>query len=892
MSKRMLSLWLVSCVFAGPAFGQSISFVDAQGQSVTAYREGERVNVRLVAPAANWPSNSIDEAYVIYSARDSGDQESLSLFETGPDTRVFEGSIRLGFGPVAPQNGVLQTARPAGATGPLDRISVTFQDPTGPVVTAEADVTGPVLSFFNAGGEEVTAAVLGFRLYVRAVDASANGSNAPDTDTVRLAAGGDEEFLTLHETEPYTGVFEGSIPLAGTGGASGDGTLQATPDATVEARLEDGSGGLFAAAQVPTTERLLSFRDADGALLSALMEGSSVRLHLLDANLTYPFPRYATAVSALTGDQEEVNLEADPANPGLFKGTLQLTRSSSSPYDGLLRAIAYTPSFPDTVTATACPYDCTSVSAPTARSVTRLVDAGGADVAACAVGSPVRVRVFSPAGFSEAYVRLESLTTGDTLDALFLFDANGIAEGEVPTAPGTAAADGVLQVQPGEILRASYLNAVAQPETSDTARVSAALLEIVDAAGSPVDRPLLGAPLFLRAAYPGANTDPGQAETVSARIDVNRDHGFYRDRETLTLTETGPDTGVFTGSIPLEQQVQLNYPPNGILESGHDEVPPYHPDVIRATLADASVSAAVTIAKVQFVNGQGSVVASYLEESLLHFRVEAPLFDQPGQQDFIAIEIRSQGGDWEWTYLSETGTDTGIFTGAMPSGTGSVSQFSGILDVQAGDTLEALLQTRNGSASSRAAIVPVAPPSAQDDTASTVEDTPVTVNVLANDSDPNGLPLTVTAASADNGSTVTINPDSTITFTPYPENGGYTETVTYTVSNGFATDTATLSVWIEPVNDPPVAVDDAANVIEDSYVVLDLISNDDDPDGEEWRLEVISIGPAAHGTLALDPLLRNQYRYTPNPDFGSSLAKDVQVGPDVQVTLDSFWAGQ
>jgi hypothetical protein len=40
MSKRMLSLWLVSCVFAVPVFGQSISFLDAQGQSATAFREG------------------------------------------------------------------------------------------------------------------------------------------------------------------------------------------------------------------------------------------------------------------------------------------------------------------------------------------------------------------------------------------------------------------------------------------------------------------------------------------------------------------------------------------------------------------------------------------------------------------------------------------------------------------------------------------------------------------------------------------------------------------------------------------------------------------------------------------------------------------------------------
>ena len=53
------------------------------------------------------------------------------------------------------------------------------------------------------------------------------------------------------------------------------------------------------------------------------------------------------------------------------------------------------------------------------------------------------------------------------------------------------------------------------------------------------------------------------------------------------------------------------------------------------------------------------------------------------------------------------------------------------------------------------------PPVAGDDTASTDEDTPVTITVLGNDSDPDGDDLTVTSASAANGE-VTINPDGTL----------------------------------------------------------------------------------------------------------------------------------
>src|SRR5262249_57075380 len=57
------------------------------------------------------------------------------------------------------------------------------------------------------------------------------------------------------------------------------------------------------------------------------------------------------------------------------------------------------------------------------------------------------------------------------------------------------------------------------------------------------------------------------------------------------------------------------------------------------------------------------------------------------------------------------------------------------------------------------------PPVAVDDKATTAEDTPVTITVLANDTDVDGDPLTVSHASALHG-TVVINDDGTLTYTP------------------------------------------------------------------------------------------------------------------------------
>lgn len=74
------------------------------------------------------------------------------------------------------------------------------------------------------------------------------------------------------------------------------------------------------------------------------------------------------------------------------------------------------------------------------------------------------------------------------------------------------------------------------------------------------------------------------------------------------------------------------------------------------------------------------------------------------------------------------------------------------------------------------------PPTAQNDSASTAQDAPVTVNVLANDSDPDGDTLTITAVgSAANGSTAISG--NAVVYTP---NAGFTgaDSFSYTISDG------------------------------------------------------------------------------------------------------------
>ncbi|WP_186826968.1 tandem-95 repeat protein [Shimia ponticola] len=152
-------------------------------------------------------------------------------------------------------------------------------------------------------------------------------------------------------------------------------------------------------------------------------------------------------------------------------------------------------------------------------------------------------------------------------------------------------------------------------------------------------------------------------------------------------------------------------------------------------------------------------------------------------------------------------------------------------------------------------------PVAEDDTAETDEDTPVTIAVLDNDSDPDGDELEVIEATSPDGE-VTINDDGTITFTP-DENFNGDTTITYTVTDpGGNQDTATVNVTVNPVNDDPVAQDDTVEVDEDGEVTIPVLDNDSDVDGDD--LEVIeATSPDGEVTINDDGTIT----FEPNPDF-------------------------
>ncbi len=164
------------------------------------------------------------------------------------------------------------------------------------------------------------------------------------------------------------------------------------------------------------------------------------------------------------------------------------------------------------------------------------------------------------------------------------------------------------------------------------------------------------------------------------------------------------------------------------------------------------------------------------------------------------------------------------------------------------------------------------PPVANDDNCSTPVNQTITLNVKANDYDPQGGTLgNPTLIGTPIGGTPTVNPDGTVTFVPTP---GFVGDATFKYSvcdNGtpIACDTATVTVTIYSVigmgsNLPPVAVDDAGTTLKNTPLSSSVALNDTDPNlGQSLSFGLVA--PTTNGTVTLN--FNGSYTYTPNAGY-------------------------
>ncbi|MEL6520514.1 MAG: tandem-95 repeat protein [Pseudomonadota bacterium] len=238
-----------------------------------------------------------------------------------------------------------------------------------------------------------------------------------------------------------------------------------------------------------------------------------------------------------------------------------------------------------------------------------------------------------------------------------------------------------------------------------------------------------------------------------------------------------------------------------------------------------------------------------------------------GTLDLTSADILVRFAD---TYQPEPDTTFSIFDADSVVGLDPASVT--IEGLPSGSTLSF---TEDGNASVDAADPGNTPPVATNDAVTTGENTIARINVLANDTDPDGDPLTL-AGLNDDATLGTVFIDQTtgeIVFDPGTVFDGLAQgdigfdTLSYDISDGQGgSDTATVTIEITGQNDAPDAIDDRF----DTEGGVDLIlannanlANDTDIDGDD--LIVTDVGTAANGiaTLVQDGTIT----YTPNAGF-------------------------
>ncbi len=148
-----------------------------------------------------------------------------------------------------------------------------------------------------------------------------------------------------------------------------------------------------------------------------------------------------------------------------------------------------------------------------------------------------------------------------------------------------------------------------------------------------------------------------------------------------------------------------------------------------------------------------------------------------------------------------------------------------------------------------------APPTANSITVSTDEDTPLNITLVASDVDSSNLTFTVVdgpnhgSVSASSGTMVCVagNCSADITYTPAVNYGGL-DSFSFTVSDGQAVSaSATTSITINNVNDPPTAYAITASTDEDASVIIALRASDID----SATMSFTVVRAPTHGTLSL-----------------------------------------
>src|SRR5688572_4707525 len=186
---------------------------------------------------------------------------------------------------------------------------------------------------------------------------------------------------------------------------------------------------------------------------------------------------------------------------------------------------------------------------------------------------------------------------------------------------------------------------------------------------------------------------------------------------------------------------------------------------------------------------------------------------------------------------------------------------------------ESLTTLSNVATVTISVVPPNVAPVAADDGYATNEDQTLNVaasGVLANDTDANGNPLTAALVTGVASGTLTLQPTGSFSYVPVQGFAGLV-TFTYQASDGsLGSNTATVTITVNAVDDPPVTQPDSYTTAEDTDLTVGgngVLGNDSDPEGA--ALTAVLVTGVSNGTLTFQS--SGAFGYVPSPaDFNGT----------------------
>lgn len=798
----------------------------------------------------------------------TGGTEAITLTESATVPGEFNGTVNTAFG----------TSADAAADGSLnsasgDTITVSYADVMdtagGPQTRTASDTVGGGVT----GSVSISNSFLpGDTVNISVTDADLDTTGAADTIqvvTVNVDTG-ESELLTLTETGANTGIFLGTVAtvFGASAGTDNDGTFNVQSAETLTVTYQDALT-VTGATAAPTSSGVAG-GGVDGTIsyLSPLSPGAPVQIQVTDADLDVNSGVVetvtVTVVNDVTGESEAVVLTETGAGTGIFQANLPSSFATTAGADndgdmGIQATDALTATYQDALTGTggtAAP----TVNAAVSGGVTGTIEY----LSAISPGGTVSVRVIDgDLNTNGAVVETVSVTvvndnTGESETlALTETGANtGVFEASLPSSFAAAAGannDGDIGVQSGDTLTATYQDAFTATGGTGAPDVTAGVNGGVDGTISYLSSIVPGASLGVQVVDGDLDTNSASVETVSVTV-VNDVTG---ESETLLLTETGVNTGVFAANLTTAFAMTAGADNDASMgvQAG---------DTLTATYQDTFTAAGgtATPSVTDGANGgsDGDIIstASIVPGQNIDVTVtDDDLNANAGAVDTVSVTlVNDQTGESEAVTLTETGVNTGVFTAAVPTVFGTVADANnnGQFAVSNLNTITASYNdavAANGGSAVLTSVTNVTnqPPVAADDSLATPPDTPVSVPVLANDVDPEGQPLTVTGVTQPPSGTVTFLPGGTVLYTPVDGFSG-TETFTYTISDGQGgTDTATITVTVD--GDTPTATADSGATLPGTPVTIPVTSNDSDPNSDPLTVQSVTQPP--NGLVTINP---------------------------------------